>query len=73
MRPSMRRAQLLILVEIELGRVHHGLLRGDGGVGHGLGLCALIVGLFGDGLVGQQILAAGEIGFGEGEIGARLR
>jgi hypothetical protein len=38
-----------------------------------LGLLALIEGLLGDGLVVEKLLAAREIGFGEGEVGARLR
>ena len=38
-----------------------------------LGLRALVVGLLGDGLVVHELLAAREIGLGEGEIGARLR
>ena len=53
--------------------MHHRLLRGDGGFGDAFGLRALVVGLLGDGLVVQELLAAGEIGLGEGEIGARLR
>jgi hypothetical protein len=36
-------------------------------------LRALVEGLLGDGLVADQLLAAPQIGFGVGEIGARLR
>ena len=53
--------------------MHHRLLRGDGGLGDALGLGALVESLLGDGLVAEQLLAALQIGFGEGEIGARLR
>ena len=38
-----------------------------------IGLRALLEGLVGDGLVAHQLLAAREIGFGEGEIRFRLR
>ena len=38
-----------------------------------VGLRALVVGLLGDGLVVHQLLAACEVGLGEGEIGPRLR
>ena len=67
-----RRAQLGIFVEVELGRMHHRLLRGDGGFRHPLGLYALVVALLGDGLVVHELLPAREIGLGESEIGARL-
>ena len=53
--------------------MHHRFLGGDGGRRHRLCLRTLIVGLFGDGLIRKQALPAREIGFGEGEIGARLR
>src|SRR6202451_4719731 len=68
-----RRTQFAILLEIELGRMHHRLLRGDGGFGDALGLGALVVSLLGDGLVAEELLAALQVGVGEGEIGARLR
>ena len=37
------------------------------------GLRALLEGLLGDGLVAHQLLAARRVGFGEGQIGLRLR
>jgi hypothetical protein len=52
--------------------MNHRFLGGDGRFGHGLGLYALVVGLFGDRLVLHQALAALEIGFGKGEIGPGL-
>ena len=68
-----RRTQFAVLFEIELGRMHHRLLRRDGGFGDALGLGALVVSLLGDGLVAEELLAALQVGVGEGEIGARLR
>ncbi len=58
MRPSIGERSSRILLEIELGRMHHRLLRGDGGFGDALGLGALVVSLLGDGLVAEQLLAA---------------
>ena len=72
MRPVDRRAQLGEL-EVELGLPHRRLLRRDRRLGDALGLRALVEGLLGDGLVAHELLAAREIGLGEGEVGSRLR
>ena len=60
-----RRAQIGIFVEVELGLMDHRLLRRDAGFRHALRLFALIEDLLGHRLVAHQLLAAGEIGFGE--------
>ena len=67
-----RRAQLGEL-EIERGLAHGRLLRRDGGLGHALGLRALIEGLLRDGAAAHEALPAREIGLGKGEVGAGLR
>ena len=58
---------------IELRRGDRRLLRLDAGLGHALGLRALVVDLLGDGVILHQLGAAIEVGLGKGQIGACLR
>ena len=55
-----------------VGLAHGRLLRRDVGLGHALGLRALIEGLLRDGTAAHQALPALQIGLGVGEIGAGL-
>ena len=71
-RPSTGARSSLILIEIELGGIHHRLLRGNGGFGNAFGLRALVVGLVGDASCCATEPGRAQIALGEGQVGARL-